>query len=408
MEAVKTAARDDLTVRPLGSGHSFSPVGSPGQGVALDLSDWRGVVAADHKSGQVTVRSGTPLHQLNHELDQLGLAMSNLGDIDRQTIAGAIATGTHGTGARFGGLATQVRELELVLADGSLLRCSAQDHPNVFNAARVGLGALGVVTSVTLQCEPAFALSAAEYPAGLAETAEVFEHLCGENDHAEFHWFVHTDRVMVKRNNRLVPGAPTRPLHPARRFFEYEVLENGALAAVCHLGRAIPALVKPLNRLSTRVLGERTYSDTSHRVFTTPRRVRFTETEYAIPREHLRDVLTELRAASERLEHPVNIPVEVRVAAPDDIWLSTASGRETAYVAIHQFIGMPYRHWFEVFEKIAYEAGGRPHWGKMHSQSAETLRDRYPHFDDFLAVRSALDPHGRFRNAYLDKVLGLS
>ncbi|MCK2245145.1 MULTISPECIES: D-arabinono-1,4-lactone oxidase [unclassified Crossiella] len=404
--AVKAAARDDLTVRPLGSGHSFSAVGSPEGGLALDLSDWRGVIAADHQTGLVTVRAGTPLHQLNHELDQLGLAMTNLGDIDRQTVAGAISTGTHGTGASFGGLATQVQALELVLADGSLLRCSATENPAEFSAAKVGLGALGVLTTVTLRCEPAFALQAAEYPAGLDETIECFDELTAANDHAEFHWFVHTDRVMVKRNNRLPVDAPRQPLHPVRRFFEYEVLENAALAAVCHTGRAIPSLVRPLNRLCAKVLGERSYSDASHRVFTTPRRVRFTETEYAIPREHLREVLTELRAASERLEHPVNIPVEVRVAAADDIWLSTATGRPTAYLAIHQFLGMPYRHWFDTFEQIAYAAGGRPHWGKMHSQTEDSLRGRYPRFADFQAVRAALDPHGRFRNRYLDRVLG--
>ncbi|GAB3286403.1 D-arabinono-1,4-lactone oxidase [Parasphingorhabdus pacifica] len=394
-------------VRPLGNGHSFTSIGTPENvGIALDLSHWSGITRADQDTGLVTVRAGTPLHRLNRELDDLGLAMPNLGDIDRQTVSGAISTGTHGTGAALGGLATQVEALEMLLADGSLLHCSATDNPELFNAARVGLGALGVIHTVTLRCVPAFALDADERPEPLDRVLENFDALADHNDHFEFYWFPHSANTLVKRNNRLPADVAPRPLGRMRGYLEYELLENVAFGGLCRLGRAVPALVRPLNRLAGGTWSARTYSDRSHRVFVTRRGIKFVESEYAIPRETLPDVLAELRASVPGIEHPVMFPVEVRVAAADDIWLSTAHQRSTAYIAIHQFARMPYRHWFSTFESIVRHVGGRPHWGKLHTLDADALRYRYPRFDDFNRVRSAVDPQGIFRNPYLDRVLG--
>lgn len=407
-ELIARATRDGHRVRPLGSGHSFTGVGAPDGALALDLSHWTGIVRADQDSGLVTVRAGTPLAQLSAELDALGLAMANLGDIDRQTIAGALSTGTHGTGAELGGLATQVEALELVLADGTRRWCSRTENTELFNSARVGLGALGVISTVTLRCVPSFTLAAEEAPDRLDPVLERFDDLARDNDHVEFYWFPHGDRTLVKRNNRLPEGRSPRPLHPARAFLEYSLVENHLFGLVCRLGRAVPSLVKPLNRLSGAVLSARSYSDRSHRVFVTERAVRFVECEYAIPRDAVRHVLDQLRRSVDRLRHPVMFPVEVRVAAEDDIWMSTAYQRPTTYVAVHQYTGMPYQHWFETFQAIADEVGGRPHWGKMHRLGADALRERYPRFDDFLRVRAEVDPHGTFRNAYLDRVLGLA
>jgi L-gulono-1,4-lactone dehydrogenase len=409
--AVKDAAASGLTVRALGSGHSFTAVAAT-SGVALDLSGWTGITAADTRTGLVTVRSGTRLRALNAELSGLGLAMANLGDIDVQTLAGALATGTHGTGARLGGLATQVEGLELVLADGSVVACSASSRPELFAAARIGLGALGVVTSVTLRCVPAFTLLADERPVPVEEVLEQFDTLAEGNDHFEFYWFPYGRHALVKRNNR-VPGdsGPSGgtvppPLPAWRRFWEFEVMENIGFGALCRLGRARPRLIPALNRFSSSVLSARTYTETSHRVFVTPRRVRFTESEYAVPRESLGHVITELRRAVPRLADPVMFPVEVRVAAADDIWLSTAHGRESAYIAIHQYTGLPYQDYFDRFEAIVAEVAGRPHWGKMHSLDAARLGALYPRFADFRRIRAEVDPEGRFGNAYLTRVLG--
>ena len=389
------------SVRPRGSGHSFSDI-AVAPGVAVDLDAWTGIV--DVSGTLVTVRSGTTLQQLNALLDVLGLAMANLGDIDAQTVAGAISTGTHGTGAKLGGLATQVVALEMVLADGSVVRCSADERPGLFHAARVGLGALGVISTVTLRCVPAFVLHAREFPGRLDAVLEEFDHLTAVEDHVEFHWFPHSDRVIVKRNNRV--DSPAAPLSAARRFYEYEVMENGAFGLVCRLAKAVPATTRTLNRVCGSLISARDYRDVSHRVFVTPRRVRFVEAEYAVPRAALHDVLRELRAAVAALDFGVIVPVEVRVARGDDIWLSTAQGRDTAYIAVHQYIGMPYRPYFDAFERIAGAVGGRPHWGKMHRLTADELRGRYPHFEDFRRVRAEVDPDGKFGNAYLARVLG--
>ncbi|GAA3860488.1 D-arabinono-1,4-lactone oxidase [Saccharothrix violaceirubra] len=401
IDGIAAAVTSAPAVRPRGSGHSFTDI-AVAPGVALDLDRWTGVVEV---SGTLaTVRSGTTLRTLGAALDTVGLALENLGDIDAQTVAGALSTGTHGTGARFGGLATQVVALELVLADGSHVRCSAAENPALFDAARIGLGALGVITTVTLRCVPAFTLHAREYPDRLDAVLDGFDHLTATEDHVEFHWFPHGDRVLVKRNNRV--DGPPAPLSAARRFYEYEVVENGAFGLICGIARHLPRTTRPLGRLCGVLLSGRDYRDVSHRVFVTPRRVRFVESEYAVPRESLHDVLRELRTAVDRLDHGVIVPVEVRVAAGDDIWLSTAYGRDTAYVAVHQALGMPYRRYFEAFAKIAGAVGGRPHWGKLHGLTAPDLRERYPRFDDFRRVRAEVDPGGRFGNAYLDRVLG--
>ena len=402
---VAVEAADGRRLRARGSGHSFTPIAVAGSD-ALDLTGWTGISSVDVETNEVTVRAGTPLRRLNSELDTLGLAMTNLGDIDAQTIAGAISTGTHGTGARLGGLATQVTRLELVLADGSVVTCAADRRPDLFAAARVGLGALGVLTQVTLQCEPAFALSAQERPEPLEQVLEGFDTLAAENDHFEFYWFPYGRNALVKRNNRLPSGAVAQPLSRARRFYDYEIMENAAFGTLCRIGRAAPRLAPSLGRFAAAALSAREYSDTSHRVFVTHRGVRFVESEYAVPRDSVHHVLGELRALVPRLADPVAFPVEVRVAAADDIWLSTAQGRDTAYIAIHQYVGMPYLDYFTEFAAIAAEVGGRPHWGKMHPLGADGLRELYPHFEDFLRVRAETDPAGVFTNPYLDRVLG--
>jgi FAD-linked oxidoreductase len=398
------AAASGRRVRPVGSGHSFTGIGRP-EDVQLVLGELVGVRSVG-EDGLVTVGAGTPLYQLTAELARRGWSLTNLGDIDRQTLAGALATGTHGTGARFGGLATQVRGLELVTPSGDVLACDATHHPEVFAAARVGLGALGVVTEVTLQAEPAFALHAEEGPGTLTEALETFEELMTSADHVEFYWFPHTDVTFVKRNSRVPLAAGLEPLSRWRATWDDEVLANAAFAGVIAAGRRVPALVPPLARVSARALAPRSWTDHSHRVFVSRRRVRFLETEYAVPRAQAPTVLAELRRVHEASDWRSAFPVEVRLAAADDIPLSTASGRDTAYVAAHVPAGTDPGPWFDAVETIAGEVGGRPHWGKLHGLDAATLRERYPRFAEFTTVRDRLDPSGVLGNAYLDRVLG--
>jgi L-gulonolactone oxidase len=405
VRAVSRAARDGKRLRPIGAGHSFTAIGQPADR-QLQLDRHTDLVHFDAASGLVTVQAGMPLHRLNALLQHAGRSLTNLGDIDVQTVAGAFSTGTHGTGARFGGLATQLRGLSLVLADGSVLSCSAAEHPDVFHAARVGLGALGVISTVTLQTEPLFALHAEEGSAELSDVLASFDELADGTDHFEFYWFPHTSRTLTKRNMRVSLDV-LDPLPRWRSWLGDEFLSNTLLSGVIATGRRAPGLVRPLNQVAARALGSRSYTDVSHRVFTSSRRVRFVEMEYAIPRSSLVSVLSELRAAVDASSWRIAFPVEVRVAAADDIPLSTAYDRDSAYIAVHVPFGAPDQAaYFGTLERLTGGVGGRPHWGKLHGLDAAVLRERYPRFDEFVALRDRLDPGGLFTNDYLDRVLG--
>jgi L-gulonolactone oxidase len=388
----------------VGAGHSFTPIAAT-DGVQLRLERLAGIVRADRETGLVTVLAGTRLHALNQALWHLGMSMTNLGDVDVQSISGAISTGTHGTGLRYGGLATQVRALELVLADGSVLHCDAEENPEVFAAARLGLGALGVLATVTLQCEPAFALAAAEAPASLDEVLEDLEENVIGNDHFEFYWFPHTRRVLTKRNNRVLAGTELRPIGRFRHWLDDEFLSNTLYERINRLTTRRPTLIPRVNALATRLLGARDYIDRSHHVFASVRTVKFREMEYAVPRAAVPDVLAEIERYLVRSGEQIGFPVEVRFAAADDVWLSTAFGRETGYVAVHQYHRREHDTYFRAVEQIAKSYDGRPHWGKIHYRDADSLTGAYEHFEDFVAVRDKLDPQRTFGNPYLTRVL---
>ncbi|HEY0692657.1 MAG TPA: D-arabinono-1,4-lactone oxidase [Kribbella sp.] len=403
--AVKSAAEQGKQLKAVGSGHSFTGCAAPEQ-VMIRMDGLAAITQADSGTGRVTLGAGTDLRKLNAGLATFDLAMANLGDIDRQTVSGAISTGTHGTGARLGGLATQVIGLELVTADGSVLSCSAEENPDVFAAARISVGALGVIASLTLQCVPAFLLRAQEMPLPLAEVLSGFDELADGNDHFEFYWFPHTDVALTKRNNRVGPGIDPSPVGRIRGWVDDELLSNRVFEFTNRLATRRPGLVPRINQFASKALAAREYVDASYRVFCSERDVVFRESEYGVPREKVVDVVRELRAWIERSGERIPFPIEVRVAAADDIWLSTAYGRETAYVAIHQYHRLAHQRYFEAFEQIVSAVGGRPHWGKLHTLRVEELRTRYPRYDDFLAVRDRLDPHRAFANPYTRQVFG--
>jgi FAD-linked oxidoreductase len=402
-EAVKRATVAGQTVKVAGSGHSFTDIACT-DGRLLKLEALDRFLAVDDDAETVTVEAGIPLWKLNEELARRGLALANLGDIDRQTISGAIATATHGGGARFGGLATFVRAMELVTADGDVLRCSPDEEPEVFACARVGLGALGVVTKVTLQCVRAFRLHSLERPTTLEKMLDDFDTVIEANEHMDFYWWPHTDVATVKVNNRT--DDPVRRKSPYKTWRDEVLLSNYLFGAFCALGRLRPSLVPELMRTTARSLGKTEIVDESHRVLCNRRLVRFVEMEYAVPRADVGKALLGIRDLIEGEGLRVDFPVELRVAASDDIPLSTANGRETAYLAVHLSSGRQFEPYFRGVEAIMDGLGGRPHWGKMHFQGSATLSRRYPEWNRFQAVRRRLDRDGRFRNTYLDRVLG--
>ncbi|GGX35627.1 FAD-linked oxidoreductase [Streptomyces chryseus] len=402
-DAVRAAAADGLKVKPVGTGHSFTAAAVT-DGVLIRPDLLTGIRAIDREAGTVTVEAGTPLKRLNVALAREGLSLTNMGDIMEQTVAGATSTGTHGTGRDSAATAAQIRAMELVLADGSLLSCSEKENAEVFAAARVGLGALGVVTAITFAVEPVFLLTAREEPMPFDRVTADFEELYAENEHFEFYWFPHTGNCNTKRNNR--SAGPAAPPGRVSAWVEDELLSNGVFQVACSVGRAFPAAVPAIAQVSSRALSARTYTDIPYKVFTSPRRVRFMEMEYAVPREAAVAALREVKALIERSPLRVGFPVEVRTAPADDIALSTASGRDTAYIAVHLYRGTPYQAYFTAVERIMTAHGGRPHWGKVHTRDAEYLAGVYPRFAEFTALRDRLDPERRFANDYLRRVLG--
>lgn len=408
---VEQAVTDGRTVRVVGGGHSFTPlVATDGLLLGLDrLAFVDEPVPLPIPEGRAThtvrVGAGLRLHDLNRALARLGLAMGNLGDIDHQSVAGAISTGTHGTGGAAAGLSTQVRGVELVLADGTRVTATPSERPELFEAARLGLGTVGVLTAVTLAVEPAYVLEAREEPWPLDRVLEELDDLLATNEHVEFYWFPHTRRALTKRNNRR--PVSDAPLGRLRGFVDDELLSNGLFEVVNRVGRLAPRAIPRLNAVSARALGARRFTAPSHEVFVSPRRVRFRETEWAVPHEALLPVLAEIDAWIEASGETVSFPLEVRFAAPDDVWLSTAHGRRTAYVAVHQFWRTDPTRLFTAAQRIMVAHGGRPHWGKEHAVGRDYLRGVYPRLEDFLAVRADADPGGVFLNPHVRQVLGL-
>jgi L-gulonolactone oxidase len=402
-QALADARERGLRVRVAGSGHSFSDIACT-DGLMLSLEHLDAVLDVDRENALVRVQAGITIHELSRRLLEQGLALENLGDIDVQSIAGAISTATHGTGGRLSNIPSQVRALTLVLADGSLLEASADTDAEVFRAARVSLGALGVIVEVTLRCVPAFTLRGVDAPVPLAEVLESFEERVLGNEHFEFFVFPHARTALTRTNNRT--DEPPAPRGRVSAYVNDVVLTNHAFGAICRTGRRFPRAIPALNRLVTRLAGRSERVESSAAIFSTPRLVRFTEMEYAIPRERTPQALTRVMDMIVERGFHVPFPIEVRAVAADDAFISTAAERDSGFLAVHMFEGMEWEPYFRAVEQIMDELDGRPHWGKRHFQTAATLRGRYPDWDRFQSVRARLDPEGRFANAFTDRVLG--
>ncbi|HZQ27906.1 MAG TPA: D-arabinono-1,4-lactone oxidase [Acidimicrobiales bacterium] len=402
-QVVKRAGSEGRTVKVVGSGHSFTDIACT-TGVQVQLDRYGDVLDVDRSTGRVTVEAGATLGRLNDQLWDMGLALPNLGDIAYQTVSGAISTSTHGTGLRLGGLATMVTGLRLVTGDGSVVSCNADEDADLFAAARVGLGALGALSHVTLQAVPAFNLRAVEEPMRMDAVLGSIDQLAEENDHFEFYWVPHTKWALTKRNNRT--DDPVGGRSKAKEFVERTLLENVAFGAVCRVGRWRPSLIPRLSKAIPST-GRSEYVQRSYKVFTSPRYVHFYEMEYSIPRQAVVEALQSLMRWVDGSGLTLSFPVEVRFARGDDIWLSTANGSgDRCYIAVHVYQGMPFEQYFRGVESIMDPLGGRPHWGKLHYQTAASLAPKYPQWDRFQEVRRRVDPEARFANAYLDRVLG--
>jgi len=397
-DGIVAACAEGLRVRAHGSGHSFTPI-ALSDGLLVDCTRLDGV-EVEPDAGLVRAGAGVRLAALNRALDDAGMALPNLGDIDAQTVAGAVSTATHGTGAALPSMSGLVEAVELVLADGSV-RTIGRGDPEL-PAAQAGLGALGVLSAVTLRCVPAFTLDQASFPLATGRLLEEMHERAAAHDHFEFFVFASAGAGLVKTRDRT--GAPPRPRSRARAWVEDVAIENGVLATALAAGRRWPGAVPGIDRLVTRVAGSGRRVERSAAIFASPRLFRFTETEWAVPAEGVADLVTEALAITRR--HRVGMPLEVRWVAADEPWLSPANERASCYLAAHISGNQDHRAYFRDIEAVMAAAGGRPHWGKRHELGAAGLAPRYPHWAAFQQVRARLDPGGRFANAHLDRVLG--
>ena len=399
---VRQAHETGQRVKVIGAGHSFTATAMT-DGVMLRLDNMTQILSVDREAGQVYVQAGATLHDFCRELHNYGLALPNLGDIDVQSIAGAISTATHGTGFGLGNLATNVVAMTLVNGKGEIVELNEGD-PRISIAA-VGVGALGIVCEVVLQCVPSFRLHAYETIEYLDDLLDDIPSFAESADHAEFFWMPGARRCQVKRNQRTTEDIQ-RPGKVAY-FRDKYVAENLAFGTVCRVGRRWPSLAPRIAKLVSSSVSERDLIDDSFRVFASPRLVRFVEMEYGIPLECLPEAVQRVREVTKHLSFPSLFPIEVRVSAADDIALSTGFGRLNGWVAVHQYVGAPYESYFQQVADIMDSYGGRPHWGKMHYLNAAQLCERYPRWGEFQELRVALDPDGTFRNEYVDRVLGV-
>lgn len=401
--AVLRAREQASTVKMPGTGHSFTAIAAP-EGIMLEPSGLAGLVEIDAENLTATAYAGTPLHVLNATLAAQGFSLHNMGDIAEQTIAGATSTGTHGTGGVVASLSAQLAGLELVSGTGEVVRADAHQNPDVFAVARLGLGALGILTKLTFKIEPLFVLEAHEFPMLWDEAMARFEQMAEENHHAELYWFPHTDRVLAKENNRVLDDP--EPLSRFREWLDDKFLSNTMFGLVNKVGNARPSLIPKINNLSGQMLSERTYSDVPHKVFTTARSVVFREMEYAVPREVGLEALREVRRWIDASGINISFPIEVRTTPADDIALSTSEGRASMYLAFHMNPQTDHTAYFTGVEDILRTYDGRPHWGKLNTRTAADLEPAYPRWAEFQDVRDRLDPDRVFSNEYLRRVLG--
>lgn len=389
-------------VRAVGAGHSFTRL-CPTDGIMIDLSGFDSILQVNQERMHVTVGAGIRLFELNKRLEEHGLALPNLGDIDCQTLAGAISTGTHGTGLGYHSISEAVIGLKIVTGDGGVLECSANRNKGIFEAARVSLGSLGIIVEVTLQCIPAFNLRAVEQTTHIDHVLELFEDAIPKADHTEFFWFPHTQIGTLKVNSKTSESPSYRS--PYKAFLSDEVISNGGFELINRYAKFFPHRAQKLLEKQLSTDRKISYVGPSFKVFCSKRRVRFVEMEYAVPLEYLLEAFRQVKEITNRLDRPITFPIEVRVLGADEIPLSPAYGRKSGYIAVHVYRGTPIDPYFQLVENIMKKFDGRPHWGKVHSRTSRELSLLYPQWDNFQSVLAELDPDGHFSTPYLDRVL---
>lgn len=400
IQIIKSCNTNHQKIRVVGSGHSFTPVVKTDQ-ILISLDEYQGIENIDFEQQQVTVLAGTKIKTLGDALFEQGLAQENLGDIDIQSIAGAVSTGTHGSGVTLGNIATQIVALTLISANGDVIECSETQNQNIFKAAQISVGALGIISKLTLQLVPAFKLDYRWQKESLQNCLDNLDQYKSENRNFEFFWIPYTDTVLAKFMNMTDKEPKSRNLF---RKFNENVIENAVLWILSATNRLRPSLSKRISQIMSMLVSSGSDVQYSHRIFATVRYVKFQEMEYNIPAEDFIPAIKDIQACITDNKMEVHFPIECRFTRYDDIYLSPAYGRDSAYIAVHMFKGMAYKDFFIKMEEIFKKYEGRPHWGKMHNRTATDFKTLYPKWQDFQAARQQLDPDGLFLNDHLKEI----
>lgn len=400
VDIVKKARQNHQKIRIIGSGHSWTNLVDTDY-ILISLDEYQGIISLDKDNCTAVVKAGTKLKLLGDLLHEQGLAMENMGDINVQSIAGALSTGTHGTGVTFGTLATQMLEITFVNGLGETVVCSEHTNRETFKAAQVSLGALGIITKIKLRLVPTYKLKYVSVKADLDDTLLNLDKYKQENRNFEFYWFPHTKTVQLKFVNKT--PEPPKNVGFAKKFNDV-VMENGLFGALSRFSRAFPKTAPRISKISAWGVSKGTYVNHSHLIFATQRWVRFYEMEYNVPQESFINVMKEIEACVNEHQFKVHFPIECRWVKADDIMISPASGRDAAYIAVHMYKGMEYKPYFEAIEKIFRKYNGRPHYGKMNTLKHEDFAELYPNWQKFMDVRQQMDPDQVFLNEYLQEL----
>lgn len=397
---VEKSYEQGKTIRVVGAGHSFTPLVATSE-LLVSINKLSGIDSVDSDNNEVTVWGGTRLKELGELLFVNGYAMENLGDINAQTIAGAISTGTHGTGVNFGSVSTQVAGVMILTATGKLIEISNTTNRQFLEAVKLSLGMLGIIVKVTLTVLPAYELVGNSYRYSFQNCLLRLDELKHDNRNFEFYWFPYTNTVQVKTMN--VNNDPDERIHKQHKFKKV-IIENGLFYALSEMSRLIPQTAKMVSTVSAIGVPVGSEMDKSHLLYVTPRLVKFHEMEYSVPADAMGPALQDIDNMIRKKRFNVHFPIECRYVKGDTIWLSPSYERDSAYIAVHMYKGMDFEPYFAKLEEILQHYGGRPHWGKMHTMTYDKLVDAYPKLVDFLNVRSELDYDGMFLNEYLRKL----
>jgi len=402
-DIIKNAVKSGKTIRTVGSHHSFTPLLATNS-FSLSLDNMQGLISKE-SNHRAIAWAGSKLKRLSEELADNNLALENMGDINVQSLAGAISTGTHGTGITLGSVGTQVEEITFVNGLGEIITLNAENNYDEFKCAQLSLGSLGVITRIKMRCKEAYNLQLDIRKEKLSDVLSNLKAIIAENRHFEFYSIPNSEWSQTKRSN--IVGETAGKTSKFSAFMNDVVLENWALQVLCSVNKAIPSSSKIISSIIGSFISNEIKVQESYKVFSTPRNVKFTEMEYNIPIESYQDVVKEMLKLINKNNYKISFPQEHRFVQADDIFLSPAHERNSAYIASHVYKGMDNLRYFKDLEDLFVANGGRPHWGKMHTRDAAFFSKAYPKFDDFLQVRAKHDPNGIFVNDHLKKVFGV-